>query len=52
MKNVEWKGKLGTGLRVTAKIADVLSDVPVAGVIKSAASFGANLLDPPVTLKE
>ena len=52
IKNIEWKGKLGTGLRATAKIADVLSDVPGAGIIKSAASFGANLLDPPVTLKE
>jgi len=52
MKNVEWKGKLGRGLRVTARIADVLSDVPGAGIIKSAASLGANLLDPPVTLKE
>ena len=52
MKNVEWKGKLGRGLRVTARIADVLSDVPGAGIIRSAASLGANLLDPPVTLKE
>ena len=52
MKNVEWKGKLGKGLRVTARIANVLSDVPGAGIIKSAASLGANLLDPPVTLKE
>ena len=40
------------GLRATAKIADILSDVPGAGIIKSAASLGANLLDPPVTLKE
>ena len=30
----------------------MLSDVPGAGIIKSAASFGANLLDPPVTLKD
>ena len=40
------------GLRATAKIADILSDVPGAGIIKSAASLGANLLDPPVTLKD
>ena len=52
MKNVDWKGNLGKGLRVTATIANVLSDVPGAGIIKSAASLGANLLDPPVTLKE
>ena len=52
LKNVDWKGKLGTGLKVTAHVAEFLSDVPGAGIIKAAASIGAELLDPPVTLEE
>ena len=52
LKNVDWKGKLGTGLTVTAHVAEFLSDVPGAGIIKAAASIGADLLDPPVSLDE
>ena len=52
LKNVDWKGKLGTGLKVTAHVAEFLADVPGAGIIKAAASIGAELLDPPVSLEE
>ena len=52
LKNVNWKGKLGKGLKVTAHVAEFLSDVPGAGIIKAAASIGAELLDPPVSQKE
>ena len=52
LKNVKWKGKLGTGLKVTAHVAEFLSDVPGAGIIKAAASIGAELLDPPVSLDD
>ena len=34
LKKVDWKGKLGTGLKVTAHIAEFLSDIPGAGIIK------------------
>ena len=52
LKNGNWKGKLGKGLKVTAHVAEFLSDVPGAGIIKVAASIGAELLDPPVSLDE
>ena len=52
LKNGNWKGKLGKGLKVTAHVAEFLSDVPGAGIVKAAASLGAKLLDPPVTLEE
>ena len=52
LEKVNWKGKLGTGLKVTANVAGFLSDVPGAGIIKTAASLGAKLLDPPVTLED
>ena len=52
LMNVDWKGKLGTGLKVTAHITEFLSDVPGAGIIKAAAAIGAELLDPPVSLDE
>ena len=52
LKNVDWKGKLGKGLLVTAHVAEFLADVPGAGIIKAAATLGAELLDPPVSLDE
>ena len=52
LQKIDWKGKLGTELSVTARIAEFLSDVPGAGIIKAAASHGAELLDPPVSLDE
>ena len=52
LQKVDWKGKLGTALSVTAHVAEFLSDVPGAGIIKAAASIGAELLDPPVSLVE
>ena len=52
LKKVNWKGKLGKGLKVTAHVAEFLADVPGAGIIKAAASIGAELLDPPVSQKE
>ena len=52
LKNGNWKGKLGKGLKVTAQVADFLSDVPGAGIVKAAANIGAKLLDPPVSLEE
>ena len=47
LKKVDWKGKLGTGLKVTAELADFLSSagLPYAGLVKTAAAMGANLLD-------
>ena len=52
LKDVDWKGKLGTAISKTAHIAEVLSDAPGAGIIKAAAYLGAELLDPPVSLEE
>ena len=52
IKKVNWKGNLGKGLKGVARVADFLSDVPGAGIIKAAASLGAELLDPPVSLDE
>ena len=46
LKKFDWKGKLGTGLKVTADVADFLSSagLPYAGLVKTAANIGANLL--------
>ena len=50
---MEWKEPLGKGLRVTSSILGAVSDfVPFAGIVKGAASMVADLLDPPVTLKQ
>ena len=47
LKKFDWKGKLGTGLKVTADVAEFLSSagLPYAGLVKTAAAMGANLLD-------
>ena len=47
LKKIDWKGKLGTGLKVTADVADFLSSagLPYAGLVKTGAAMGANLLD-------
>ena len=47
LKKIDWKGKLGMGLKVTADVAEFLSNagLPYAGLVKTAAAMGANLLD-------
>ena len=46
LKKTDWKGILGTGLKVTANVAEFLSNagLPYAGLVKTAAAMGANLL--------